>query len=59
VFEWFCEVYDGESISWQELSAWCELTQTTATAQELRLIKKIALKYDEVKNGRSNTSSQS
>lgn len=48
MFEWFCETYSGGTASWAELKAWADMTGEQPTTRELRLMRKIALKFNEV-----------
>lgn len=41
LWEWFCDLYGGDRISFQEIKAWLDITRNELTQFELSVIKQL------------------
>lgn len=42
LWDWFAEVYDGETLTFQEIKAWADLTNRQLTPQEAKTIRNLS-----------------
>lgn len=49
VWDWFLDIFRGEQITYQEIQAWANMTDTRPTPYEVRILRKLADIFREVK----------